>query len=71
MADYTLTDFNASSTISNPMDFGDNGIVYLDVDITPIGGTASVQAIIGVAVPEPMSATFLIGAGLLAVRRRK
>lgn len=71
IADYTLTDFNASSTVSNPMDFGDNGVVYLDVDITPIGGTASVQAIIGVAVPEPMSAAFLLGAGLLGIRRRK
>jgi hypothetical protein len=69
-ADFTLTDFNASSTITHPLDFGDNGLVYLDVDLTPIGGGTAVQSIISVAVPEP-GALALLGIGALGLLRRR
>ena len=70
IADYTLTDFNASSTITQPLDFGDNGLVYVDVDLTPIGGGTATQAIISVAVPEP-GALSLLAVGALGLLRRR
>jgi hypothetical protein len=45
--DYILTDFNASGVIGPGLDFSDDPFVYVDVDITPIGGT-SLQAILRV-----------------------
>jgi hypothetical protein len=71
VADYVVTDFNASSAISNPLDFGDIGLVYVDVDLTPVAGGSSLGAIIAVTVPEPGTLSLLAGAGLLALRRRR
>ncbi|HRK30255.1 MAG TPA: hypothetical protein PLD59_04175, partial [Tepidisphaeraceae bacterium] len=65
VADYTLTDFNGSSTISNPIDLGDGPKIYVDVDLIPIGGTAAVEAIIAFTVPEPGSAAL---AGIAALQ---
>jgi hypothetical protein len=72
VADFTLTDFNASTTISKPLDFGDAGVVYVDVDLTPIAGGTVVESIIAVAVPEPatVSLALISTAALLARRRR-
>jgi hypothetical protein len=70
-ADFTLTDFNASAGITQPLDFGDNGRVYVDVDLTPLGGTDAVQAIISVVVPEPGALSLLAVAGIGLLRRRK
>jgi hypothetical protein len=71
VADYTLTDFNASSTITQPLDFGDNGLVYVDVDLTPIGGGTATQAIISVAVPEPGALSLLAMGAVGLIRRRR
>lgn len=73
VADFTLTDFNASSTISNPLDFADNGVVYLSVDLAPVAGGTAVEAIIGVIVPEPATAGAIAGAAVLlaGTRRRR
>lgn len=71
VADYTLTDFNASSTISNPMDFADNNVVYLSVGLTPIGGGTEQNAIIGVVVPEPATLGLLAASSLLLAGRRR
>jgi MYXO-CTERM domain-containing protein len=70
VADFTLTDFNASSTITQPLDFGEDGRVYVDVDLTPIGGGTAAQAIISVAVPEP-GALSLLALGALGLMRRR
>lgn len=52
--DYVLTDFNASGTIGPGLDLSDDPFVYVDVDVTPIGGS-SLQAILRVRT-EPFSA---------------
>lgn len=71
VADYVLTDFNASATITDPLAFGDDGLVYLDVDLAPIGGGTAERAIISVVVPEPGAISILaIGAAGLLRRRR-
>jgi len=45
--DHILTDFNASGVIGPGLDLSDDPFVYVEVDITPIGG-ASLQAILRV-----------------------
>jgi hypothetical protein len=55
MANWILSDFNVSTTITDPVDFADNGRVFVHVDLTQIGGGTAVDAIISVAVPEPTS----------------
>lgn len=58
IADYTVTNFNASGTSSAGLDLGNDGYVYVEVDITPIGGGASFDAIIRLT-PEPGSLLML------------
>lgn len=71
-ADYILSDFNASSTITHPLVLGDDGWVYLDVDLTTIGTTTVNQAIIGInTIPEPAALSLLGAGGLLLLRRRR
>ena len=41
VADFTLTDFSASATITNIMDLGDHGTLFLEVTVTPIGGSTA------------------------------
>lgn len=48
VADYTLTDFNPSTTIERSGELTDNPLVYFSVDITPIGGGSSIVAVLGV-----------------------
>jgi hypothetical protein len=76
IADYTLTDFLASQTITNVMDLSDVGPAFVEVDLTPIGGGAVVEGIIGIsiaAVPEPTTISLLSAgaAGYVGWRLRK
>ncbi len=57
--DHVLTDFNASGTIGPGLDLSDDPFVYVDVDITPIGGSSR-QAILRVRT-QPFST---VAAGL-------
>lgn len=68
-ADYTLTDFNASATVTYPLDLGDDGKIYLDVDLTPIAGGSAIQAII--SVPEPSAVAALAVIAPVVIRRRR
>lgn len=68
--DYTLVDMNPSTVASPGLDFGNNGFVFLSVDLEDAGGN-EFQAIIRVAVPAPGSALALGLGGLLASRRRR
>src|SRR5690606_16059139 len=66
IADFILSDFLASATITNVMDFSDHGTFFLEVDLTPIAGGTALEAIIGIsvaAVPEPGTMA-LAGAGV-------
>lgn len=69
--DYTVTNFLGSATISRPLVFADDGSVYLDLELTPIGGSATVDAIVKIVVPEPATAGLLALAGALGLRRRR
>ncbi len=70
IADYTLTDFEASNIIGPGIDLAENGRIYVEVEITAIGGSTAEEAIIGIAIPEPATAA-LLTLGLLAMRRRR
>lgn len=70
IADYTITDFNASTTVSQGMDFGNDGLLYISVDLRDDAGT-TVDAIISVAVPAPAGLGVLAGFALAARRRRR
>ncbi len=67
IGDYTLTDFNAATIASQGMDFADDGMLYISVDLRDDAGL-TVDAIIGVAVPAPSA---LLGLGLGAAMRRR
>lgn len=67
LADFVVSDFNASGTIGPGLDLAEDGWVYVNVDLTRIGGTETFVAIIGV--PEPASLG-LLALGLLVLRRR-
>jgi hypothetical protein len=70
-ADFTVSDFNASVAIAPGLDLGDDGYIYVDVDITPIGGGSSMQAVLRVT-PEPTSLVLLtMGLAMLGCRRRR
>ncbi len=68
--DYTITDFNASTIASQGMDFGNDGLLYISVDLQDVTG-ATVDAIISIAVPVPGTLASVGLAGLLLGRRRR
>lgn len=47
VGDFVITDFNASAAIAPGLDMADDGWVYADVDMVPVGGGASINAIVG------------------------
>lgn len=67
--DFVVTDFNTATIASQGMDFGNNGLVYVSVDLQDASG-ATVEAIISVAVPAPGSLAAL-GLGAMLRRRRR
>jgi hypothetical protein len=75
MADWVLSDFNASAGIGPGIDFAENGLVYVEVDLESLDGSTSVEAIVSFAIPEPSSMGCLaLGAvmfGTMLRRRRR
>jgi len=53
--DYIVTDFNASTAIGPGLDLGDDGRVYLSVDLSLLDGTAVGYAILGLNASPPSS----------------
>jgi hypothetical protein len=46
IADFTVTDILSSSVTSRGLDFGDDGNVFVNLSLTPIGGGTAVPAIV-------------------------
>ncbi len=68
--DYIIDDFNAS-TIGPGLDFAEDGLIYVEVDLIDVAGGDAFEAIISIAVPAPLSSSVLALGGLLAIRRRR
>ncbi len=71
IADATLIDFNASSTIGPGLDLSDNPWIYVEVDLMDLGAGVEYEAIIRVQIPAPGGAALLGMAGLVGLRRRR
>lgn len=70
VSDYLVTDFKASTTIGPGLCLAEDGFVYVEVGLVPIGSTGEIEAILRLAVPEPGALTLLALLGVLALRRR-
>ena len=66
-----IDDFNASGIIGPGLDFAEDGFVFVEVDMTDVAGGASIEAVISIAVPAPLSGSVFALGGLLAMRRRR
>lgn len=71
IGDWIIDDFNASGTIGPGLDFAEDGLVYVEVDLVSFDGASNFEAIISVAVPTPGTGALLAFAGLAATRRRR
>ena len=47
VGDATVDDFNASTAVGPGLDLGDDGVVYVELDVIPVGG-AALEAIVGI-----------------------
>jgi len=48
--DWEVTDFNASAVIGPGLDFAENGLLYIEVDMEPVGGGDEVESILCITV---------------------
>ncbi|HNQ23747.1 MAG TPA: PEP-CTERM sorting domain-containing protein [Phycisphaerae bacterium] len=70
VADFTVYDFKASSVVGPGLDLAEDGWVYVEADIDPVGGGTRVEAILGIWIPEPATLGLLLLGGVLVLRRR-
>jgi len=68
-ADFQVTDFQASTTIGPGLCLAEDGWVYIETKMIPVGGGTEVEAVIGLFVPEP-GTWCLLGLAALVLRRR-
>lgn len=71
IGDFQVTDFQASTVIGPGLSLAEDGWVYIETKMIPVGGGTEVEAIIGLLIPEPASGIALAVGMLLALRRRK
>ena len=71
IGDWLIDDFNASGIIGPGLDFAEDGLVYVEVDLASFDGSTNIEAIISLAVPTPGGTGLLVLAGLCAARRRR
>ncbi|HKQ46436.1 MAG TPA: PEP-CTERM sorting domain-containing protein [Phycisphaerae bacterium] len=70
IADWIITDFEASTVIGPGLDLAEDGFVFVEVSMIPAAGGTEIGAILRVEVPEPATVG-LLALGLLAIRRRR
>jgi hypothetical protein len=70
IGDWTVSDFKSSNVIGPGLDLGEDGYVYVEVGLMPIGGGSEMEAIIRVAIPEPATLG-LAALALLGLLRRR
>lgn len=71
IGDWIIDDFNASSAIGPGLDFAENGLIFVEVDLASFDGGTNIEAIISIAVPAPGASGLFALAGLAATRRRR
>lgn len=71
IGDWIIDDFNASGAVGPGLDFAENGLINVEVDLVSLDGGTNIEAIIAVAVPAPGSFGLLALTGLAATRRRR
>lgn len=67
--DFVVADFNAID--SEDLGFGDDGFIYVEVDLDDKNGADAGEAVIRVLIPTPSSLGVLAIAGAAALRRRR
>ncbi|MCA9275735.1 MAG: hypothetical protein KDA29_06895 [Phycisphaerales bacterium] len=71
IGDWIIDDFNASGSIGPGLDFAEDGLVYVEVDLVSFDGASTFEAIVSVAVPTPGTGALLAFAGIAVTRRRR
>jgi hypothetical protein len=71
LGDFLITDFQASGIIGPGLSLAEDGWVYLETEMTPVGGGDEIEAIIGIYIPEPATGLILALGALLALGRRR
>lgn len=71
IADWLLTDFNASGTIGPGIELAEDGFIHVHVDMTPVAGGDEIQAVIRLAIPEPGTLGLLALGAFALIRRRR
>lgn len=71
IGDWVIDDFNASGIIGPGLDFAEDGMLYVEVDLAALDGSNNHEAIISLTVPAPGATGLLAIAGLTATRRRR
>lgn len=71
LSDYVITDFEASGAIGPGLDLADDGFIFVEVSVQPVGGGTETEAIIRIAIPEPTTLALLLAGVLVSLRRRR
>ena len=68
VADYQITDFNASTATGPGLDFAEDGYVWVEVDAVDLSDASEHEIVVGVRVDETSSAPGIVTASSLRLR---
>ena len=71
IGEWIIDDFNASTAVGPGLDFAEDGLLYVEVDLASLDGGTNIEAIISLAVPTPGATGILALAALTTTRRRR